>query len=190
MGVYELFAVALDYPSARISSLPNKLAASLDEQDRAGLPPDSIASAKDLVERFRCACESAGPQRLEEIYTATFDMTPDCSLYVGYHLFGDDWRRSSYLVQLQQLYRAGNFQVGNDLPDHLPTILRFIGLPGALDEAEEIIGECLIPAVSKILSRIKSASNPYQWIFEALLIYLDAVRIREESMATAGDREH
>ncbi len=190
MGVFELFADALDYPTAQINNRLSKLAALLEEPDRAGLPvPDNIVRAKGLIEQFRCSCESAGLRRLEEAYTATFDLTADCSLYVGYHIFGDDWRRSSYLVQLHQLYRTKNFALGNDLPDHLPTILRFLALPVALDEAAEIIGECLIPAVSQILRRIKSASNPYPRIFEALLIYLDAVRIREESMAT-GEREH
>ncbi len=186
MRIFELFAEMLDYPAAQFDSRLGDFISALGEISQNGLlMQESRIQVKDLIEQFRCSCEGIGLPRLEEIYSATFDLRADCSLYVGYHLFGDDWRRSSYMVQLQQRYRSMNFTTGAELPDHITTMLRFLGRPGVLDSAGEIVGESLIPAVSQILSRLKGVENPYQSIMEALLICLCAVHVPDEAAAPA-----
>jgi len=190
MRIFVLLADALEYPDQQSDNRLGEFAAALVEFSRNGrLTPENLAGVEKLVEQFRRARNSAPLSRLEEIYTSTFDLRADCSLYAGYHLFGDDWRRSSYLVQLRQRYRLRSFPAGAEMPDHIPTMLRFLARPGALEDADEIIGECLIPAVSQILDRIKGAANPYQFILEALLICLRAVCVSQEATASAGNKQ-
>ena len=40
--------------------------------------------------------------QLQELYTQHVDFNPSCSLYVGYHLFGDSYKRSKFLVRLRE----------------------------------------------------------------------------------------
>ncbi len=173
MKILELFAEILDYPSAQTNRRLGELLSALETAGPKGtLPPESLVRMKGLMEDFQDSCKNLDLTRLEEIYTDTFDLRVDCSLYAGYHLFGDDWRRSHCLVRLQERYRSRNFSAGTELPDHIGTMLRFLSCPGVLDDSGEIIEECLIPAVSQILDRINGLTNPYQSVIEALLICL------------------
>ena len=65
---------------------------------------------------------------LEELYTETFDLTPAMTLYIGYHLFGETPKRSSFLVRLEEAYQAHDFDSGTELADHLCVLLRFFSV--------------------------------------------------------------
>ncbi len=188
MHIFELLADTLDYPTPLLSGKLKELALCLGDGSHNGLQAaERLADARELVERFLRSCDDMGLPRLEEIYTATFDLSADCSLYAGYHLFGDDWRRSSFLVHLKHLYRLASYSSGAELPDHISTILRFLAQQVSSDDAGEIIDDCLIPTTNQILNRIQYSGNPYQPILEALLICLRSLPVYEHAAAATAN---
>ena len=70
---------------------------------------------------------------LQESYVKTFDLTPEHSLHLTHHLFGDDndRNRGPALIDLGELYKDYGIQTTtNELPDYLaadPGIRRLAG---------------------------------------------------------------
>ncbi len=157
---YQFFANILDYPGPRLFDDVRDCITSLE--------PDQIEAAR-LLGEFRSSLEEARIGRIEEIYTATFDLQAGCSLYAGYHLLGDDYRRSMLLVKLKGWYRERDFTAGKELPDHLCVLLRFLALHGHEPDSRELISDCVIPAVSRIVEGAKRVATPYRPVLEALL---------------------
>lgn len=136
------FADVLQYPGpglARAVGACEALAAS------------ASAEAASLLRAFRAFVEQTPLPRLEEVYTATFDLDAACHPYVGYHLFGETYRRSVFLVELRERYRAIGYANGAELPDHVAVLLRFLALTEDEAEAEEIVREALLPALERML---------------------------------------
>ncbi len=161
MPPYELMAGLLDYPDA---ALPDRIAAC-----RAALN----ASAGEYLDRFRAAVEPLGQGAREELYTATFDMAADRSLFVGYHLFGEDARRGIFLVKLKEYYRAHGFDSGRELPDHLCVMLRFLAGREPDEETSDLVHDCIVPALAKALRGAQEAAPAYAAALKAVLLALD-----------------
>jgi nitrate reductase molybdenum cofactor assembly chaperone NarJ/NarW len=161
----QLFAEILDYPGQRLFDDVHNCISSLEPGHR---------EAVRLLGEFRAELEGAGVGRLEEVYTATFDLQAGCSLYAGYHLFGDDYRRSVLLVKLKESYRVRGFSTGKELPDHLCVLLRFLALHGHEPESLELVSDCVIPALSKMVEGAARVASPYRLVLEALLQWFRA----------------
>ena len=84
--LYGLFAQLLEYPRGNVAEAARACEALLAREH---------AEAARLVAEFSVVAESAPPGRLEELYSATFDLNAICHLYVGYHLFGESYKRSA-----------------------------------------------------------------------------------------------
>lgn len=151
----ELLAGLLEYPGADFDNARESL--------RADPETSTLAGAFDPHDRAA----------LEEAYTRTFDLNGDTSLYVGHHLFGEDWRRGLFLAGLKRSYTESGFPSGSELPDHLPLLLRFIsrrergGEPD--DEVDDLIRDCLIPAVSRLVTTLRDDGSPYRAALEMIL---------------------
>ena len=100
---------------------------------------------------------------IQEEYVATFDFNPTVAPYLGHHLFGDNQKKGAYLIALKGEYgRHGYIPLGNELPDHLPLILRFLAFLASGGEAEariSFIDRHVLPGVEK-LSGSFAASRP------------------------------
>ncbi|HEY7536671.1 MAG TPA: nitrate reductase molybdenum cofactor assembly chaperone [Gaiellaceae bacterium] len=125
--------------------------------EAARLVAEDAPEAAELLERFAADVEALPPGRLEELYSAAFDLDTlsvaeaTCYPYVGHHLFGESYRRSRFMVGLLERYRADGFEVdGGELPDHLLVMLRFLARDPDPDVAEEIVGEALLPALGRM----------------------------------------
>lgn len=164
MNIYLLFAELLDYPN---DSLPQRI----EEYSRE--LANAFPKAAELLESLRGSQQDLGIARLQEAYTSTFDLQPECTLNLGYHLFGEDQRRGMFLAKLKELFHEGEVETRNELPDHLCYLLRYVAARPASDESNAIISDCLLPAVSKIAAAMKEKSHPYQPVVEALLIWLE-----------------
>jgi nitrate reductase molybdenum cofactor assembly chaperone NarJ/NarW len=160
MRHYNLFARILDYPSAELAQV---LQAGI--ADCQGASPE----AATLLTKFKFDCGRLGLAQLEELYTNTFDLPTDCSLYAGYHLFGEDWRRSLFLAELMERYQAHGFSCGYEMPDHLVVLLQYLALEADVKEEMILLEDCLLPVVLKVSSRLDHALNPYRTAMEALL---------------------
>lgn len=136
-----------------------------------------LPGASSQMGKFLDFVSATTQGRMEEIYTSTFDVSPTCFIFAGYMLFGETFKRGEFLVQLQERYHQHNFSVGNELADHIAVIIRFIA---TLDEDEilrdEIIEDCLLPVMDKMISSFKvdtDRSNPYVHVLRACIEVLD-----------------
>jgi len=117
--------------------------------------------------------EAQDAARLEEIFTATFDLQPACHPYVGYQLCGESQQRTMFLIKLQQLYNQHDFAAGSELPDHLSTMLRFIGTVTDRSCRQELISDGLLPALEKLLQGLDTTGeHPYVKLLRALQRFL------------------
>lgn len=96
----------------------------------------------------------------EELYTRTWDLDPLAVPYLGYQLWGEDYRRGNFMARLQAAYRQAGAEPDGELPDHLVPVLRYLDqAPAPLPELLEALG----PAVEKMAAALKKSEpeNPY-----------------------------
>lgn len=146
--LYQCFARMLEYPAGGTLQAALKAQGLLMDED-----PEATAQLKEFYEY----AESLPPGRLEEVYTGTFDLDAACHPYVGYHLFGETYKRSIFLVELKSRYSAEGFTFpDNELPDHLAVILHFLAATHDNTMAEEIARDALLPVLDRMTGRAKS----------------------------------
>lgn len=147
-SLYQCFARILEYPAGGTLQAAVKAQGLLLDED-----PEAAAQLKE----FHDYAASLPPGRLEEVYTGTFDLDAACHPYIGYHLFGETYKRSVFLVELKQRYAAEGFTFpDNELPDHLAVILRFLAVTRDTLLADEIARDALLPVLDRMTGRAKS----------------------------------
>lgn len=157
MTTYSLFAVILDYPVRSVPEAISQCAAELAKEI-----PEVLAHLLD----FQSAVAGKSLAQMQEIYIAAFDLRPDCTPNLSYHLFGDDARRGVFLAELKARMEARGMALGVELPDHLPFILKYLDL--AEEERPVLIEDCLLPALTRMLEVLKNTGNPYEHALRAL----------------------
>jgi nitrate reductase delta subunit len=162
-----LFAELLEYPT---------LATSLKAGHCCSRLRDFMPEAAGVLEGCYSQMEKQSLQKLEELYTVTFDMQPVCYPYVGYQLFGESYKRGAFMAQLNEAYHAADYSAGQELPDHISIILRFLALDvqdRQGDFCRSLLKEGLIPALEKMLKPFDAQSeNPYAGLLTALQLFL------------------
>jgi nitrate reductase molybdenum cofactor assembly chaperone len=183
MGIPSSFADLLDYPCADLPQRLDRCLAAVGGSD--GVTGDDAGAVGALL-RLRVEVERLGIARLEEAYTAAFDMDPGCSLYVGHHLFGETQHRSLFMSRLAAIYRdAGFAEAGAELPDYLPTLLRFVDGAGVAEESRAtLVDEAIAPAARAIAEALEQRDAPYALAVRALVAALGV-----GLPATASNRE-
>lgn len=165
MEAYELFGDLLDYPEpAALRGIDNKISGIVC----------AYSETAGLLAELRSAVLALPPGKLEEIYTSSFDMRAESSLYVGHHLFGEDFKRSVLMSRLKNWYKSKGFSAGMEMPDHLSVVLRFLGRNQDDPDTQEFITECLIPAVTRIIAGLQRSAGPYKPALHALLLILES----------------
>jgi nitrate reductase delta subunit len=156
-AVCELLACLMEYPTPDLTDQVRECTAALETQrSRAAR---HIARFRDFVEQTElCA--------LEELYTATFDLTPVCYPYIGYQLFGDTYKRGEFLALLNARYRDNRIVVQGELPDHLGMVLRYL----ARMPDDDLVSEGVIPTLERMIDQLKD--NPYRELVQAILVVL------------------
>lgn len=159
--IYQRFAQLLSYPA------PDLFEALEDCQDQ--LNP-AYPEAATGIKQFQEATAPLSLERLEEIYTSTFDVNPVCFPYPGFHLFGENFNRADFLVKLKQKYEEHGFTAPeNELADHLPVMLEFLSILDAQAVlARELIEDCLLPGLEK-MSEGFTDHSPYAAVVRSLL---------------------
>jgi nitrate reductase molybdenum cofactor assembly chaperone NarJ/NarW len=174
MPIYGLFADILDYPER---SIAKSLGDCSDELTPAIL--EALAHLKD----FQNAIADKSLGQLQEVYTNVFDLRPDCTPNLGYHLFGDDGRRGLFLAELKSRMESRGIRLGVELPDHIALLLRYVDIA---DEEERlpVIEDCLLPAVARMVEVLKPSGNPYEHALSALL---SLIRHQHEGFTMSGE---
>ena len=97
---------------------------------------------------------------LQEEYVAHFDFNPAAAPYLGHHLYGDNQKKASYMIQVKKEYGRYDFHpCDSELPDHLAVLLDFLAhLASRGDDAprREFIEKMVLPGLNKLLA----ASTP------------------------------
>ncbi|MCC6272628.1 MAG: hypothetical protein IT572_04110 [Deltaproteobacteria bacterium] len=160
---YESFARVFSYPwngeKGEITAALERIAAACPEE------AETLSALREFV-------DEATEQRLQELYTHTFEIHPLCYLDVGYVLFGEDYKRGQFLVHLNREHEKVQNRCGTELADHLPNLLRL--LPKLREEglAAELGRIFVIPAVEKMLPSFKEKGNVYGGALQALSRFL------------------
>lgn len=178
-SVWKLYAGLLEYPTEN--------------------PLDSIGGCRSLVAgvsqeadallaRFQEFVEGSTIGRLQEEYTRAFDMDESHSLYVGYHLLGESYKRSAMLLEFMERYRAYGVEVAGELADHLPVVLRFLTVCDDDDLVDEIVYDAVWPTLEIIAGDgdetdgadteeegpPAAAPLPFHELLESLLLFVRA----------------
>ena len=147
------FADILTYPSPSLPEVVRSCQSAV-----AGTNPD----AGKLLRKFASFVERTPLPLLEEEYTKVFDLDPKCFPSVGYHLFGESYKRSVFLLGLKEHYRARGFSVDGELPDHLSVLLRYLAVTDDATFAHELIEDAILPALERMTGRSQSAGYDEQ----------------------------
>ena len=153
----DLLAALLRYPDAAVRRDAPALLDAL-----AGTGGSRAGAVAPLADAF--ARLSGG--ELEESYARTFDMSPDASLDVGWHLYGEDYSRGAFLVRVRALLRRCRVPERAELPDHLTLLLPLLArLDG--EEGEDLACGAVLPALRKVLEAIEDGASPWRSVLVA-----------------------
>lgn len=139
--VLELFAELLEYPWRSPADAVAECQALLAAEE-----PEAAAR----LARFRAFVERTPLGRIQEIYGSIFELSPSCPPYVGYHLLGETYKRSAFLVGLRERYATQDYRVEGELPDHLAVMLRFLARAGDGETSRELVTDALLPALERM----------------------------------------
>jgi nitrate reductase delta subunit len=173
---YDILADLLDYPSADISLPPDEW--------RELLGTDTPALLSELL-LFSEQSESLSLSDLQELYTRTFDLNPVCALEIGYHLFGENYKRGAFLANLRETEAPFDLNQEHQLPDYLPVLLRLLTRLDHDDLCNALIADCIIPALDKMLRMLGESENPYRHLLAAITALL---RLETGSRTPNGQR--
>lgn len=166
-SLFDSFAVLLEYPSSNFGEQSQGCL----EQMRSVHP-----EAAGMFERFANAVEQHSMGRMQELYTTTFDMQPVCYPYVGFHLYGESYKRGAFMAQLNEAYHAVGYSAGQELPDNLSVILRFIGFDSEnrySEFSQALISDGVLPALEKMRKVFgEESENPYFGLLVTLHLFL------------------
>lgn len=154
MRIYSVLSRLLDYPDAETKA-------------NLGLIREAVAGEKGLSESEREAIlgvvtwmEGSELLTLQGNYVDTFDHTPEHSLHLTHHSFGESRERGPALVELGEHYKSNGLQaVDGELPDFLPLILEYVSL---LDEMQTrvFLGETA-DVLALLAENLEKADSPY-----------------------------
>ena len=122
---------------------------------------------QELADQLRYPGDSAR----QELYVQTFEFNPACTLEIGWHLFGENYERGEFLVRMREQLRRHRIAESTELPDHLTLLLPLVARMSH-DEATQLVGEFILPAVAKILSAIHG--NEYEAVIAGISERLEA----------------
>jgi len=168
MSVHSLIADSLSYPT--YESL---------ETLKIGFAEQKDNPAKGSLEKFINHIDHCSLGEWEELHTRTLDLNPPGAPYVGYHIWGDSYKRGRFMAQFNRALQERGIDRDGELPDHLVPILRY------LEEEPEpmpLLLEILPRALSKMRKALRETEpdNPYLHLFDAILVSLPDDKSSEE----------
>ena len=157
--LYKIMVILLQYPSKDLLQCVSEL------ESCTGLMP--VGNAQRVISNFLGYLKSEPILKLQQNYTAAFDMNPSTTLNMTYHLFGDGEKRAGMMVRLQHCYHAAGYDgPANELPDFLPSILEFLALcPDA--SMVDVFWQCFA-GLDGLVERLREVARPYADLLDLL----------------------
>ena len=140
---------------------------------------DDYPEIRSHVQTFIQHVENASLGKLEELFVKTFEMNKKRPLEIGWHLYGEEYKRGQFLVKMRDLLREHGIQENGELPDHLTYCLTV--LPG-LDTAdtEGFVRKYMHPAIDSIIEGFGEDENSYLLVVKSLSMLLEDAYGRSE----------
>jgi len=154
MSIYKICSVLLEYPEQELLEALSEIRVLIDEETRLK------EQEHFALEQFFKYLHSHDLTDLQVQYVKTFDLTPEHSLHLTHHLFGDERGRGPALIDLAEYYKEYGLQVDErELPDYLPMILEFCA---QLDvgEAGLFLGQT-VKVLEQLAKNLEKADSPY-----------------------------
>jgi nitrate reductase delta subunit len=163
MFFYRILSKLLDYPDDELNSVTWEI------RERAKFGGEFRPGEGRVVLDFLDRMESLPMTEWQGAYVQTFDLTPEHSLHLTHHLFGDDKNRGPALIDLTEFYKEYGLEISaraegdeegvNELPDFLPLVLEFAS---QLHDGE---AEMFLSQWAKVLNQLATnldeAGSPY-----------------------------
>jgi nitrate reductase delta subunit len=181
-SIHESLADLLDYPGANWSSLIESC---------GELVANEKPESSDAFTNFRDTVMPLSLSDLQELYTRTFDLSPVCALDIGYHLFGENYKRGVFLANLRETEAPFDLGQEHQLPDYLPVLLRLLTKLTDEELRSALIVDCMIPALEKMLKTLSEGENPYRHLIAAVRLALCSepeVDLRKSPARTSRSR--
>ena len=169
----ELFEYPKDGHAARTRDLVARIAAE---------SPEAAADVEPLA-RF-AADKSLG--ECEELYVHTFDANAERALEVGWQVFGEQYERGAFLVDLRGRMRALGVAETTELPDHLTQVLRLLGRMDE-DDARTLVARAVAPSLKRVREHV-AADCPYGGAIDAVANALSCPPAQTPAPAAGGGR--
>ena len=154
MIVYKILSALLEYPDQELlNALPDIRTALEQEQAISEIE-------QSTVEKFLSVLETNRLIELQADYVQTFDLTPEHSLHLTHHLFGEEKGRGPALIDLSEYYKDYGLESDDgELPDYLPMILEFAA---QLEDAEaHIFLSQMVKVLDQLAINLEKANSPY-----------------------------
>lgn len=150
--VLGLFADILDYPVLGLGQKASECGTLI-----RSVQPQAAA----LLESFRVFAEETTVGKLQEVYSGFFDLNSICHPYVGYQLFGENYKRSVFLVELKKSYRTNGFESDpTEMPDRLSVVLRFAAQNEG-DDIDALLNKGMLPALERMTTKPETESHQH-----------------------------
>jgi len=150
---YKLMSRFLDYPDQELKSHLDEIELLLDD---ASLAEEERAALRNFAAWLR----QEDLTELQAAYVQTFDLTPEHSLHLTHHLFGDDKNRGPALIDLTEYYKEFGLETPeNELPDFLPLILEFVST--LEPEGAAVFLHDTAKVLKVLAANLEKADSPY-----------------------------
>jgi nitrate reductase delta subunit len=128
---------------------------------------------------FASEVEKMSVTDLEEFYTRTFDINPVSALEIGWHIYGEQYERGTFLVKMRELSRTLGVEESSELPDHLTHILTLVGRMDK-EDADMFVATYMLPGLKKILAGFSGKDNVYENALKTIRDVLTDRHIKEK----------
>ncbi len=137
-----------------------------------------------LLDSFAAAVAPMSMEALQELFIQTFDLSPVCTLEVGWHLWGENYERGTFLVRMREQLREHGLAESDELPDHLSHVLAVLGRMEP-ETGCEFAARFVLPAMAKMMDGFKDKQNPFENVMKA--IWRNVHALCPEIALTASD---
>jgi nitrate reductase assembly molybdenum cofactor insertion protein NarJ len=148
LAKYKLFAPLVAYPDTGMSTAVDACRGML----RLYCP-----AAEGTLEPFAQWVASTPLHDQEEVYTRTFHIQAICYLDLGFVIFGEDYKRGEFLVNMKREQAQARNECGDELPDNLVNVLNLLPLLKDRQLVNDLCGRVMIPALRKMLVEFESS---------------------------------
>lgn len=162
---YILLAKLFEYPKTSLAKPAKELCQLLEK---------SYPELHQKGEDFYGSIVNSSAHEQQEYYLKTFDIKAIVALDLGYLIFGEDYKRAEFLVNLQKEHKNAGIDCGAELGDHLPNILELLAKSPDDDFREELGFIISRPVIQFMLAKFQEHDNYYKSILEILGFFLTA----------------